>query len=260
MLLHLVRSVLPETPAVFVDTGLEFPEIKEFVKKQDNVMILRPEMSFKQVIKNYGYPLISKQEASKIRKLRHSRLSDKYRNYLLNGDERGKYGMLAKKWQYLVDAPFDISEKCCDIMKKKPMKKYSKQTQRVPIVGTMACESRIRAKAWFEHGCNMYDKNNAKSAPMSFWTEQDVLQYIIDNSLEYASVYGDIIKSSDGNLITSGAHRTGCVYCGFGCHLEKYPNRFQMLKQTHPKLWEYCMEERGLNMKKVLEYIGVDVD
>jgi 3'-phosphoadenosine 5'-phosphosulfate sulfotransferase (PAPS reductase)/FAD synthetase len=259
VLLHLVRSVLPNAPAVFTDTGLEFPEIKEFVKKQDNVIILRPEMGFKQVIEKYGYPLISKQEAAKIRKLRHSKLSDRYRNYLLNGDERGRYGMLAKKWQYLIEAPFDISEKCCDIMKKKPMKKYGKETGRVPIVGTMACESRMRELVWYQHGCNMYDKRSAKSAPMSFWTEQDVLQYIKDNNLEYASIYGQIIEDN-GKLRLSGLQRSGCVYCGFGCHLEKAPNRFQRLKQTHPKLWDYCMRKSGLNMREVLEYIGVDVD
>lgn len=32
VLLHLVRSLYPEVPAVFVDTGLEYPEIREFVQ------------------------------------------------------------------------------------------------------------------------------------------------------------------------------------------------------------------------------------
>ena len=95
--MHLVRKLYPDIPAVFIDTGLEFPEIKEFALSQPNVIKLRPKMSFRQVIETYGYPLVSKQEAAKIRKLRHSNISDKYRNYLLNGDERGKYGMLSKK-------------------------------------------------------------------------------------------------------------------------------------------------------------------
>lgn len=45
--------------------------------------------------------------------------------------------------------------------------------------------------------------------------------------------------------------------------LEKEPNRFQSLKETHPKLWEYCMrpiEEKELGMKEVLDYVGVDYE
>lgn len=61
-LLHLVRSIYPEVPAVFVDTGLEFPEIKEFVKETENVTTIRPKMRFNEVVEKYGYPfrLVSK--------------------------------------------------------------------------------------------------------------------------------------------------------------------------------------------------------
>ena len=60
VLLHLVRQLYPDVKAVFADTGLEYPEIKEFVKKQANVEIVRPKMRFDEVIRKYGYPLISK--------------------------------------------------------------------------------------------------------------------------------------------------------------------------------------------------------
>lgn len=260
VLLHIVRSVYPNAVAVFIDTGLEYPEVRQFALSRDNVVVVKPEMNFRKVIETYGYPIISKQEAAKIRKLRHSNLSDRYRNYLLNGDERGKYGMLAKKWQYLIDAPFDISEKCCDIMKKKPAAKFERETGLKPITGVMACESRLRLKNWLDYGCNMFDAKHIKSNPLSFWTEQDILMYIKEYNLEYASVYGDIIEDENGNLTTTGEHRTGCVFCAFGCHLEDNPNRFQRLKETHPKLYNYCMRENGLNMREVLNYIGIDVD
>ena len=107
ILLHMVRKFCPDVEAVFCDTGLEYPELKQFVRKFDNVTILRPEISFRDVIKKYGYPLVSKETAAKIRKLRHGNLSERYRNYLLNGDERGKLGKLAEKWKFLLDAPFD---------------------------------------------------------------------------------------------------------------------------------------------------------
>lgn len=61
VLLHIVRSIFPNIKAVFVDTGLEYPEIRKFIKTFDNVDILRPKMRFDEVIKKYGYPLISKE-------------------------------------------------------------------------------------------------------------------------------------------------------------------------------------------------------
>ena len=66
-----------DVPSVFVDTGLEYPEIKAFVREinegeyeprlKANVKILRPEMRFDKVIKTEGYPVISKEIADVIR-------------------------------------------------------------------------------------------------------------------------------------------------------------------------------------------------
>lgn len=152
---------------------------------------------------------------------------------------------------------------CCEIMKKRPAKKYEKQSGNKPIVGTMASESQNRRTSWLRHGCNSFDSVRPISQPMSFWTEQDVLEYISLTGISYAPVYGEIIKDKFGKYHTTKCDRTGCVFCGFGCHLEKEPNRFQRLKETHPKLWEYCMRNwnsGGLGMKSVLEYIGVKIE
>ena len=61
VLLDIVRKDYPNVKAAFVDTGLEYPEIREFVKGYDNVDWLKPKMNFKQVIEKYGYPFISKE-------------------------------------------------------------------------------------------------------------------------------------------------------------------------------------------------------
>ena len=61
VLLHLVRQDYPDIKAVFIDTGLEYPEIRRFVRTFSNVDILIPKMNFRQVIENYGYPFISKE-------------------------------------------------------------------------------------------------------------------------------------------------------------------------------------------------------
>ncbi len=270
VLLDIVRKIYPDVPAVFLDTGLEYPELREFVKTFSNVVWLKPEMNFRKVIETYGYPLISKEVAKRFSEYNNAKRKGKLEKSLayqeFNGIRKAPHGKSfynKQKWRFLVDAPFKISHKCCDIMKKKPAKKYEKQTGRKPIIATMTCESKARKTAWLKHGCNAFDGARQTSQPMSFWTEQDALRYIKEYDLSYAPVYGDIVEDQNGRLRTTKCDRTGCVFCGFGCHLEKEPNRFQRLKETHPKLWQYCMkpwDSGGLGMREVLEFIGVPVE
>lgn len=256
VLLHMVRKVLGDNePAVFSNTGLEYPEIVQFVKQFENITVIRPEMAFNQVIKKYGYPVVSKEVALIVRKLRHGNLSDRYRNYLLYGDERGKIGKLSEKWKILIDAPFDSSEQCCNVMKKKPFKKYHKETKRLPFIGVTQDEGFMRERQYSKTGCNVYDSNNPKSQPLGFWTRQDILRYVVENKLDIASVYGEIKQKGNGEYYTTGEQRTGCMFCMFGCHMEKCPNRFQRMAKTHPQLYNYCINK--LEIGKVLDFIGV---
>lgn len=261
VLLDLVRQIAPEVEAVFVDTGLEYPEIKQFVKTKDNVTILRPEMMFNKVIEEYGYPIISKEVSECIDQARKALTTGKYQYRLdkLNGTHRDKNGNLSPynqtKWKFLLDAPFKISNKCCNVMKKKPAHKYFKETGKAPIIGTMAVESRLRKQQYLKQGCNGFKNKIPTSTPMAFWTEQDVLQYLYETKIPYASVYGEIKIDNNGKYYTTGCDRTGCMFCGYGCHLEKEPNRFQRLKETHPKQYDYIINQLGFG--KVLDYIGV---
>ena len=175
VLLDLVRQVNPNIPAVFVDTGLEYPETKEFVKTIDNVIILRPKMSFKQVIEKYGYPMVSKEQANYLDDIRTS--TEKMRIRRLEGDSHGNF-KLSKKWYYLIDAPFKVSHRCCNVMKKEPAKRYEHETGRVPFIGTLAEESTLRQQSYLKTGCNAFEGNRPNSTPLGFWREQDILEYI----------------------------------------------------------------------------------
>ena len=259
VLLHIVRSMYPNIEAVFSNTGLEFPEIVEFVKSFDNVTIIKPEKSFKRVITEEGYPVVSKAVSNAVRyaKKNEEQGKDTLRLRQLRGLEKGSKFNKAK-WGFLLDAPFKVSDACCEELKKKPMKKYHKETGKVPFVATMAAEGQQRQMAYLKTGCNSFYQG--KSQPMGFWTEQDVLQYIVENNLKICSVYGDVVEETDmlGNKTyrLTGEQRTGCMFCMFGCHLEPHPNRFERLKFTHPKQYRYCMEKLGLD--EVLNYIDVD--
>jgi len=184
VLLHLVRSLYPNTPAAFADTGLEFPEIREFVKTVDNVVTIRPAKSFRQVIEEYGYPVIGKEVANVIE---GARKGQAYRTKRLDPEYKSRFNV--SKYAFLLDAPFKISDRCCYWMKKSPMDKYWRKEGLYPILGTMAEESSLRTQKWLQHGCNMIDSKSPKSQPISFWTEKDIWEYINHFGLEVAEPY-----------------------------------------------------------------------
>lgn len=278
VLKHLVDSMYKDVPAVFVNTGLEYPEIQQFVRQIKNgefdcfnsdVEIVRPEMRFDEVIKTYGYPVGSKETSQKIYySKKGSAWATKYLDPSLERNGKRSRYSISKRMLPLMDAPFDVSPYCCNVMKKRPAKKYTKMTGRKPIIATMAAESALHHQSWMKNGCNAFDSTNPSSQPLSFWTEQDILEYIQKYNVPYCSVYGDIVKQ-DENFQTTGCDRTGCIFCMFGCHLEKGENRFQRLKKTHPRQYEYCIgggemvegkwqpNKEGLGLGKVLDYISV---
>lgn len=238
-LLHQVRRIYPNVPAVFVDTGLEYPEIRDFVKTVDNVIWLKPKMPFTQVIEKYGYPVISKETAQKIKEVRET-TSEKLKSKRMNGDEKGN-GKISDKWQFLINAPFKISDRCCHVMKKEPVKRYEKETDRGAIVGTMASDSRLREGSYLQHGCNSFE-GRPMSTPMAFWLEYDVWDYIKKYNLPYSKIYD------------MGYTRTGCMFCMFGLHMDE-SNRFDRMKKTHPQIYNYCMDKLGL--REVIRYCGI---
>lgn len=264
VLLHLVRSIFPDVPAVFCNTGLEFPELVTFVKKQENVTLIKPKMTFTQVITNYGYPIFSKKTAEYIRLARRivhegeTRYPTERRLALmgkfpskgikgmtaedfdnLKAEDKSKFNM--KKYLPLAQKlPVLVSEQCCSEMKKKLIHRFTKETGCKPYLGNLTEESQNRAMTWFKNGCNAFTAKEPVSTPLAFWTEQDILEYIYRNKLEVAPVYGEIFENN-GAYQNTGVIRSGCVFCAYGLHLEKGETRFQALHRTHPKLYDYCM-------------------
>ena len=283
VLLHISREVFSDIEAVFVNTGLEYPEIQDFVKKFDNITILRPKMRFDEVIKSYGYPMIGKEVA---RCIWYAKKGSKWAINQLDGlDWQGKPNPFKKsmysKYKSIIETDFDISDKCCLVMKKRAV--YDFEKAKKPIMAMLASESKKRETAWLMTGCNAFTGKKPISNPMAFWTEQDVLRYIKERDLPIASVYGEIVPESDPGqvtiddfgcdsgckLCTTGAKRTGCIFCGFGAHLEKGETRFQRLKRTHPKQYAYCLgggaydedglwkpDKNGLGMKHVFDVLN----
>lgn len=112
---------------VFVNTGLEYPELQRFVDEYAawlrrefprvtiNLARLRPKMNIRQVLTKCGYPVISKRVSDYVLAARNN--PDCSRAKMLRGEEKTIF-VSGGTWWFLVDAPFNISARCCSVMKK----------------------------------------------------------------------------------------------------------------------------------------------
>lgn len=279
VLLDLIRNECgyKNIPAVFVDVPTQYPELRDFAKTFKDVEILKPKISFMEVCERYGFPLISKEVALYVQQLQRPQTEKnantrRLRLYGIRSDgKKATVGKLPVKYMFLIDAPFKLSNSCCDVMKKQPLHKYGIETGRKPFTATMASESRARKTQWLSNGCNAFNLKYPISNPMSFWTEQDILKYIRDRELPICSVYGKVVLDYEalevmegqsllfetGNEIlkTTGCDRTGCMLCGFGCCREG-DTRFLQLKQTHPKMYNLLdvVKNNGITFREAIEW------
>lgn len=232
-------------------------------------------MTFIEVIKQYGYPLFSKEVSENIEFARRivkpgdskyptvrrlnlmglmprngsvkNLIADREKELKEKGyvepfipDEKSAYNK--KKWLPIAqELPVLISSKCCHVMKKNAFKEFDKNTNLKPFIGILAEESRVREQNWIKNGCNTFNGTTISSMPLSFWTEQDNLEYLKINDLRINEIYGNILTTEDNHYYCSQYNRTGCIYCAFGAHMEKSPTRFELLKETHPKIYNYCI-------------------
>lgn len=241
VLLSLVRDLYPKVPAVFIDTGLEYPEIRSFVRTINNVIWIKPKIKFQEVITKYGYPVISKETAQKIEDIRNTHSESFRHKRLFGANNKFKSGKLAEKWKFLLDAPFKISSKCCNKLKKDPIKIFERKTGLKPFIGLLAADSLLRRQKYLrDGGCNNFKGSRVTSNPLSIWLEQDIYDYIKLKNISICSIY------------SKGYNSTGCVFCLFGIHLSKN-NKVNLLKLTHPKMYNYCRDHLGL--EKVISYI-----
>lgn len=245
----IVKKMYPDVPQVFINTGLEWDSVRKHgLDISDEV--LYPKMNFVEVVKSYGYPVISKEVAQRVCEAREKPDGESARRFT-DCEHNRKYPQFSMEgYAWLLDAPFKISHRCCHVMKKNPSKNYEKLTGRKPFVGTMADESRLRKSNWIRYGCNAFESDRPISAPLSFWLESDILRYIKENNVEIADVYGNIVYEQNGyvyytdltgtgNLATTGIDRSGCCFCLFGA--QRDTQRFLKLKQLEPKKYQFVM-------------------
>lgn len=242
VLSHLAKSIYPNILHLFANTTNEYPETIKHIKWErekngTNVMTVIPVdahgeiWNFKKVVERYGYPIFSKRVSNAIRTYQHA-LSARTKKNSEDYIERN-----FKKYSKYKELP--ISDKCCDKLKKEPLRRKAKELGlKCAILGILASESYQREKDWLEYGCNIFhERKDNQSRPIAFWTAEDIQEYIEKYNVKISDLY------------SMGYKRNGCMYCGFGVHLEpKGRNRYQRLKETHPIQYEYFIKNFELFM------------
>lgn len=263
-----------DVPGITV-SSLEDKSIQD-VHKKLGLTILKPYKSKVEVLREFGYPILSKEIAAKIELLQNPSEKNKTVRHAIITGETGEYGgnrknsrmKMSQKWLELFGGyendkegvnyrtpDFKVSAKCCYYLKEKPCDDWAKQHNSFPYLGLMASEGGRRQKSLMLHGCNYYGKTTIRSCPFATFSRQDLLRLALELNVPIPEVYGTIERDENGQLYTTKAQRTGCSMCGFGIQLEKRPHRFDRLREDNPKEWEFWMYTMGWG--HVLDYIGV---
>lgn len=222
-LLCFLRSIGIDLPAVSVSV-LEDKSIQR-VHKELGVTALKPLRSKVNVIKELGWPVLSKEIAGKISLLQHpSEKNATVRHAIITG-ETGEFGgyrkntrmKLSQKWLEkfggadaegaalgYAAASFLVSDKCCYYLKEKPCDDYAKESGRFPMMGLMASEGGRRQKALMLNGCNYISPGTKRSAPFAIFSRQDVLRLNRVLDAPVPEVYGEIVGvDADGTHYTA---------------------------------------------------------
>lgn len=239
VLSHITKQMYPNILHLFANTTNEYPETLKHIQweineNHTNIITVYPidskgEMwNFKKVVERYGYPMFSKRVSNAIRTYQHAKTNRTKQNSI----DYIKRNFT--KYKDYIELP--ISDKCCDKLKKEPLRRKAKELgMDCVILGILASESYQREKDWLEYGCNVFYKlKDNQCKPLSFWTDEDISEYIDKYQVKISDLYN------------MGYTRNGCMYCGFGVHLEPAEtNRFKKLKETHPMQYAYFVNNFG---------------
>lgn len=219
VLSHIIDMALPGNtiPRVYADTGIEYNMVRKFVQdmqlKDDRVVILKPSRSIKQMLEQVGYPFKSKEHSYKWEHIKKNGFNNKTaEGYLhLNGVTKGYGCPNILRYQFYEKMPFKISDRCCDELKKKPIKEWCKQSGRkIAIVGLLGAESNGGSRMFAK--CTVFSGNKLKSfQPLVPLTKQWEEWYIKTYGVEICDIYKEPYNFQ----------RTGCKGCPFNPYLQK---------------------------------------
>ena len=233
-------------PRVYSNTGIEYSDIVKFVKEMqeadDRIVIIKPSRNIKKTLEEVGYPFKSKEYSEyygnyqKYKDLvdpyieeieRNPELANDY-DYIHNLPPKVKFPVKEYfgkrererevctsslgvpnilKYQWHSDFNLKISDKCCEEMKEKPIKKYEKTSGRKnKILGLMKEEGGRRTRT----SCIITKGKHVSFQPLAVISKEWEEWFIETYNIKLCRLYYEPFNFQ----------RTGCKGCPYSLDLQ----------------------------------------
>ena len=226
----LVDRALPNNkiPRVYANTGIELNMIRDFVfdmaKTDDRVVIIKPSTPIKPMLEKEGYPFKSKEHSLYVSE--YQRMGEKsayYTRYLYPEEKRKRYGCpKILRYQFTPKFNLKISKKCCDELKKKPLKKWMKENDK-----TFCITGMTREEGGSRNNISCINLKQKKFHPLAPVTKDWEEWFIEEYNIRICDIYKEPYNFT----------RTGCKGCPFAIDLQE---ELDVLEEFFPAERKQC--------------------
>lgn len=231
---HLLDMALPNNriPRVFIDTGIEYQKIREFVFKlaesDDRFVIIKPSQPIKQMLERVGYPFKSKEHSLRVEQFNKGTNAKFIKKYMWQTEYRGKY--LCPKillYQFQERGKYNYSNKCCYELKKKPAHLWAKENKKTIVITGMRNEeggNRERLGCLTEH--------NTKFHPL----------VKVDEEWENTFIERERVSLCELYYPPYNFKRTGCKGCPYSLTLQEQLETMEKYMPNERKQCEFIWQ------------------
>lgn len=224
-------------PRVYSDTGIELNMIRDFVyeikKIDERIVVIKPSVPIKPMLEKEGYPFKSKAHAATVERYKRIGRSKGVVQYLGERTDKEPWSSFKScpkilKYQFTPEFQMNISDKCCEELKEKPLDAWRKENNRpYSIVGIMRDEGGRRTNAV----CLAFVGSNKKKLkafqPLVLVTKDWEDWFINEYNIKICDIYKDPYNFP----------RTGCKGCPFASNLQ---HELDMLEKFFPNERKQC--------------------
>ena len=251
VLSKLIDIAIPDNkiPRVFINTGIEYKAIVDFVhekmKNDKRFIEIKPSIPLSMIFRKYGYPFKSKEHSQLVHLFQQNGHSKTTLRYYDPPENRKRFGCpKVLKYQFEEGTQLKISDKCCTKLKKEPFSKWQEENRKpYKMTGERLLEGGLRAS---HKGCLVIDKDSKlkKFKPLNPVTSEWLEWFINEYQVELCKLYDEPYNFK----------RTGCLGCPFNIKLQ---DTLDTLEKTLPlekkkaeAIWkEVYKEYRRLNYR-----------
>ena len=230
---YLLDMALPNNkiPRVFINTGIEYNDmvkfVKEMQKEDDRIIIVQPKRNIREMLKEVGYPISSKQHSHNLSIYQKLGMTQTNIQYLGMGEKQRFLCPKILRYQFSEDFNIKCSEKCCDELKKYPSRDYAKENNKtISITGIRMDEGGFRQG---NSKCITYNKATKLKMvhPLKPISDEWEEQFILKNNIKLCKLY----------YPPYSFRRVGCKGCPFSLGLKE---QLETMKDLLPNEYKQC--------------------